>query len=228
MRLLPAILIATSLFICPGCTPVRTVYDEQGNVVTDDEPGGEKDLASTFEKRFDAAFSEKKTQDGVPMTTSSKVSSFQRELDDARRIDKPYATGSFDTGRKLDLRDDGFAGAGKRFTSGKGDIEKATNSMYSTDLRPDFMNDSHGISRSQHYAGARQDARSSLEGRTLDERSRTHYLPDTIPYTREQQNNYVENRRNQAKQPTIIDYQEYYRRHKNSVRQLLGRDNEPL
>ena len=93
------------LLCCTACTPVRTVYDEHGNVVKDDDDGGgEKDLMSTFEKRFDAAFSEQKTKDGVPQTTSSKVSPFQRELDDARRIDKPYATGSFDTGKHLDLR----------------------------------------------------------------------------------------------------------------------------
>ena len=120
------------LLCCTACTPVRTVYDEQGNVVKDDDTGGEKDLISTFEKRFDAAFSEQKTKDGVPQTTSSKVSSFQRELDDARRIDKAYATGSFDTGKHLDLREDGFAGASKRFSTGKDGIEKTANTMYSS------------------------------------------------------------------------------------------------
>lgn len=227
--MLPRLLIPAlaGLLICAGCTPVRTVYDDQGNVVKDDEPGGEKDLMSTFEKRFDAAFSEQKTADGVPMTTSSKVSSFQRELDDARRIDKPFSTGSFDTGKTLDLREDGFAGASKRFSSGKDGIEKTSNSMYSTDLRPDFMNESHGISRTRAYLGADHDDRSSLEGLALDERSKTHHLTDYEPYNTGQSNNYVENRRNKTSQPTIIDYQEYYRRHKNSVRQLLGRDNEP-
>lgn len=222
------ILALAGLLFSAGCTPVRTVYDDQGNVVKDDAPGGEKDLMSTFEKRFDAAFSEKKTADGVPMTTSSKVSSFQRELDDARRIDKPFATGSFDTGKTLDLREDGFAGASKRFSSGKDGIEKTTNSMYSTDLRPDFMNESHGISRTQSFTGADHDDRSSLEGLALDERSKTHHLTDYEPYSTQQSNDYVERRRHKTKQPTIIDYQEYYRRHKNSVRQLLGRDNEPL
>lgn len=217
------------LLCCTACTPVRTVYDEQGNVVKDDDDGGgEKDLMSTFEKRFDAAFSEQKTKDGVPQTTSSKVSSFQRELDDARRIDKPYATGSFDTGKHLDLREDGFAGASKRYSSGKDGIEKTPNSMYSPDLRPDFMDESHhGISFSDRYAGADHDDRSDLEGRTRDDRDKIHHLTEREPYSTDQQNNYTEHRRNKTPQPTITDYQEYYRQHRNSVRQLLGRDNEP-
>lgn len=224
LRWLPLVL----LLCCTACTPVRTVYDAQGNEVKDEEDGGgEKDLMSTFEKRFDAAFSEQKTKDGVPQTTSSKVSSFQRELDDARRIDKPFATGSFDTGKHLDLREDGFAGAGKRFSTGKDGIEKTTNSMYSTDLRPDFMDASHGISFSDRYTGATHDDRSDLEGRTRDDRSKTHYLTDYEPYNTGQQNNYTEHRRNKTPQPDIIHYRDYYRQHKNSVRQLLGRDNDP-
>lgn len=224
LRWLPLVL----LLCCTACTPVRTVYDAQGNEVKDEEDGGgEKDLMSTFEKRFDAAFSEQKTKDGVPQTTSSKVSSFQRELDDARRIDKPFATGSFDTGKHLDLREDGFAGAGKRFSTGKDGIEKTTNSMYSTDLRPDFMDASHGISFSDRYTGATHDDRSDLEGRTRDDRSKTHYLTDYEPYNTGQSNSYTEHRRNKTPQPNIIHYRDYYRQHKNSVRQLLGRDNDP-
>lgn len=220
-----ALLALSGLLACVSCTPVRTIYDDQGNIVKD-EPGGEKDLVSTFEKRFNDSFSEHKTQDGVPQTTSSKVSSFQRQLDDARKIDKPFATGSFDTGRQLDLRSNGFDGSGKRFDSGKDGIERTANSMYSTDLRPDFMNDSHGISHSNRYKGADKASRSSLEGLARDDRSQSHYLSDSIPYSTTQSNNYVEGRRNKTEQPTIMNYQEYYRQHRNSVRQLLGRDNE--
>ena len=74
LRLLTVALLA--LLCCSACTPVRTVYDSMGNEVNEEENGGEKDLMSTFEKRFDAAFSEQKTTDGVPQTTSSKVSAF--------------------------------------------------------------------------------------------------------------------------------------------------------
>ena len=220
-----AMLALSAILACASCTPVRTIYDDQGNIVKD-EPGGEKDLVSTFEKRFNDSFSEHKTQDGVPQTTSSKVSSFQRQLDDARKIDKPFATGDFDTGKTLDLRSDGFAGAAKRFDSGKDGIERTANSMYSTDLRPDFMNDSHGISHSNRYQGADKDSRSTMEGMALNDRSKSHYLSDSIPYSTNQSNHYVEGRRNKTEQPTIKNYQEYYRQHRNSVRQLLGRDNE--
>lgn len=216
-----------ALLGCTACTPVRTVYDSQGNEVKDDEPGGEKDLMSTFEKRFDNDFSEKKNADGVPVTTSGKVSSFQRELDNARKIDKPFATGSFDTGRQLDLRNDSFNGGSKRFNTGKDDIARTGNDMFSTDLRPDFMNESHGISHSQRYRGASTADRSDLEGIARNDRDESFYLSDDEPYTTTQSNNYVEHRRDKSGQPTIIHYKDYYRQHINSVRQLLGRDNEP-
>ena len=221
------LLMLLAMLGCTACTPVRTVYDSQGNEVKDDEPGGEKDLMSTFEKRFDNDFSEKKNADGVPVTTSGKVSSFQRELDNARKIDKPFATGSLDTGRQLDLRDDSFGGGSKRFDTGKDDIARTGNDMFSTDLRPDFMNESHGISHSQRYRGASTADRSDLEGIARNDRDETYHLTDYEPYTTTQSNNYVEHRRDKSGQPTIIHYKDYYRQHINSVRQLLGRDNEP-
>lgn len=224
----PLTLALLALLCCSACTPVRTVYDSMGNEVNEEENGGEKDLMSTFEKRFDAAFSEQKTADGVPQTTSSKVSSFQRDLEDARRMDKSFSTGSFDTGKQLDLRESGFAGAGKRYASGKDGIEKTVNSLYSTDLRPDFMNESHGISHSTRYTGADASNRSSLEGLSTGARSQSFYLAGETPYNTSQQgSSYVEHRRDKTQQPTIINYQDYYRQHRNSVRQLLGRDNDP-
>lgn len=227
LRRTATIFLLTGLLCSTACTPVRTVYDSMGNEVTDDDTGGEKDLMSTFEKRFDAAFSEQKTADGVPQTTSSKVSSFQKDLDDARRMDKQFSTRSFDTGKHLDLRENGFTGSSKRYDTGKDGIERSANSMYSTDLRPDFMNESHGISHSHRYSGADGGDRSTLEGISTDERSKSHYLTDYEPYRTSQESGYIEHRRNKTQQPTIINYQEYYRQHKNSVRQLLGRDNEP-
>jgi hypothetical protein len=65
-----------------------------------------------------------------------------------------------------------------------------------------------------------------MEGMALNDRSKSHYLSDSIPYSTNQSNHYVEGRRNKTEQPTIMNYQEYYRQHRNSVRQLLGRDNE--
>lgn len=208
-----------------ACTPVRTVYDAQGNEVKDDEQGGEKDLMTTFEKRFDAAFSEQKTKDGVPMTTSSRVSPFQRELDEARKINKTFSTGRFDAGNRLDLRDDGFSGASKRFNTGKDGISKTTNSMYSTDLRPDFMNESHGISHNQRFADASHANRSHLEGLTRNDRSESFSLTDYEPYTTATESGYIETRRNKTRQPTIMDKQDYYRQFRGGIKGLLGTDN---
>lgn len=223
----PFILAVISMGLV-ACTPVRTVYDSQGNVVEDDdEPGVEKDLMTTFEKRFDAAFSEKKTKDGVPMTTSSKVSSFQRELDDARKIDKTYSTGRFDTGSRLNWREDGYSAATKRFNSGKEEIARTGNSMYSTDLRPDFMNESHGISHSQQFAGASRTNRSTLEGMTSNERGEYFHLSDYSPYTTNTESGYIESRRDKTEQPTIIDHKDYYRQFRGGLKGLLGTDNAP-
>ncbi len=219
----PHVLYFLLLLGCAACTPVRTVYDSQGNVVKEDEePGGEKDLMSTFEKRFDAAFSEKKTQDGVPMTTSSKVSPFQQELDNARKINKTFSTGNFDTGSRLDLRGDSFAGAAKRFNTGKDGIAKAENAMYSTDLRPDFMNESHGISHSQRYK-TDSSQRSSMEGRTVS--TSNYWLDNDEPYTTSTESGYIETRRNKAGQPTIIDHKDYYRQFRGGLKGLLGTEN---
>lgn len=221
LSLLPAFIL---LLVCTACTPVRTVYDAHGNVV-DDEPGGEKDLMSTFEKRFDAAFSEQKTKDGVPMTTSSRVSSFQRDLDDARRIDKSFSTGRFDTGARLDLMDERHSALSKRFDPGKGDISKNSHSLFSTGLRPDFMNESHGISHSQRFAGAGRDDRSQLEGRYRDDRGKSVYLTDDEPFTTSEESGYIETRRNKTKQPVIMDKEDYYRQFRGGIKGLLGTDN---
>ena len=223
MKLCASLLILSSLLCSTACTTVRTVYDSQGNVVKDDDTGGiEKDLMSTFEKRFDAAFSEQKTKDGVPMTTSSKVSSFQRELDNARKIDKEFTTKGFDTGKQLNIRDTGFSGASKTFSTAS--IQKKQSDRYSTDLRPDFMNETHGISHATRYT-ADHDDRSFAEGVNLNDRSTTYHLDEQEPYSTSQENNYVESRRNKTKQPTIIHYSDYYRQQRQGIRALLGRDN---
>lgn len=218
------ILPVLTLLELAACTPVRTVYDENGNVVSD-EPGGEKDLMATFEKRFDAAFSEQKTKDGVPMTTSSKVSAYQRDLDEARRIDKTFSTGTFDTGSRLGLRDSSYDAAAKRFQTGKSDISRTTNSMYSTALRPDFMNETHGISHNQRYAGASSTDRSQLEGLSRNDRSKSFSLTDYEPYTTDTESGYIETRRHKTKEPVIMDKQDYYRQFRGGLKGILGTDN---
>ncbi len=221
--MLPRLLTYTlaALLCCSGCTPVRTVYDEQGNLVKDDEPGGEKDLMSVYEKKFNNDFVVKKTKDGVPQTTSNKVSSFQRDLNKARSSKEKFSTKVFDTGKKSDLRDKSFGGANKTFDPGGKAIERNTNSMFARDMRPDFMNETHGISHNNRYREGMN--RFHMEGKTMQ--TSTYYNNTTAPFSREEQSTYFEMRRNKSEQPQIIDHQEYYRQHKQGIRDLLGRDN---
>lgn len=224
-RIAPFALLA--LLLCGGaCTPVRTIYDEQGNVVTNDAPGGEKDLVSAYEKKFNESFSVTKTKDGVPQTTSSKVSRFQKELDNARKTDTTFSTGSFDTGKRLDLRSQGADGLSKRFYSGKDDIEKPVNSMYSTDLRPDFMNETKGLGLDRRYMTP-SNSRSHMEGIVSHDSGTSHNLDDTVPYQTSESSTYVETRRNKRGEPTIIPFREYQKQQIFKLRDLLGRDNDP-
>ena len=223
LRRIPILLLA-ALLCGVGCTPIRTVYDSQGNEVKqDDSPGGEKDLMSTFEKRFNDSFKETKTQDGVPRTTSSKVSSFQRYLDDSRRDDTAFATGSFDTGKSLDLRDKSYGDSSRRFFSGKDGIEKKASSMYSTDLRPDFMNESRGISHSRRYLTP-SESTSRMQGDMARDDGQLFYLGDSASsYQTDQESGYIETRRNKRGEPTIIPYRDYYRQNKMKGTDLLQR-----
>ena len=89
------------------------------------------------------------------------------------------------------------------------------------------MNESHGISHSQRYGGASSADRSDMEGIARNDRSQTYHLTGDESYSTGESSTYVEGRRNKTPQPDIIDYRDYYRQHIHSVRQLLGRDNEP-
>lgn len=220
-RLFTTAALAT-LLCCTGCTPVRTVYDDQGNLVKDDEPGGEKDLMSVYEKRFNNDFVVKKTKEGIPQTTSRRVSSFQGALDNARNSKDKFSTKVFDTGKASDLRSKSFNGANKAFNSGSKALEKNSNTMFARNLRPDFMNESHGISHSTRYRDAM--VRSRMEGKTMQ--TSTYYNNTPSPFSRAEQSTYFEMRRDKTEQPEIIDHRDYYRQHKQGIRELLGRDNE--
>lgn len=223
--MLPRLLtIALAALLCiTGCTPVRTVYDSQGNLVTeDDEPGGEKDLMSVYEKKFNNDFTVKKTEDGVPQTVSTKQSPFQRDLDNARNSKEQFATKSISFGKENEWRNKNYGGADKEFNTGREALGKKSNTMFSTDMRPDFMNETHGISRTDQYQGWR--SRSSMEGKTMQ--TSTYYNNRHTTYADMEQDAYFELRRNKTEQPVIIDHREYYRRHKQGIRDLLGRDNE--
>lgn len=226
MRRLMTSLVLAALLCCTGCTPVRTVYDASGNEVReDDDAGGESDLMSVYEKKFNESFSVQKTADGVPQTISNKVSSFQRDLESARGTTEQFSTKSFDTGSGHDWKNKSFAGASREFNTGKTAYDKRSNSMFSRDMQPDFMNESHGISHSDLYLST-ADKRSSVEGK-INETS-SYYISETAPFSTSETNHYFENRRDKAGQPVIIDHREYYKKHRQGVRELLGRDNVPL
>ena len=220
-------ILALAALLCnTGCTPVRTVYDANGNEVQeDDAAGGESDLMSVYEKKFNESFAVKKTADGVPQTVSNKVSSFQRDLEKARGTTERFSTRDFDTGSGLDWKNKSFAGASKEFNTGKTAYDKRSNSMFSRDMQPDFMNESHGISHSDRYLST-ADNRSSAEGRISETSS--YYISETAPFSTNETDHYFESRRDKAGQPVIIDHREYYKKHRQGIRELLGRDNVPL
>lgn len=216
------LLILMGVFVV-GCQSVRTVYDENGQEVKEDEPGGEKDLMSHFESQFNASFSESRTKDGVPQATSSKRSRFQKDIDEARRDDKEYITGAFGgVERKDSLRTITFSGADKDFAGGKG-YEGLKSSPISRDLRPDFMNESHGISHSDSYMD--HSTRSQAEGTTAEASGRL-FSTDASEYQTTRQSGYIESRRTRTPEPRIMDYRDYYRKTIEETRTMLGRDKE--
>lgn len=219
MRLLPALLC---LLCLTACHSVRTVYDENGNVVKENATGSESDLSEHFEKEFDDSFSEKKLN-GIPTSTSDRVSPYQKKLDDARRETKEYATGSY-TGasKRSSLRDTVADAAGKSF-SGNKRYDTGGRVAYDTNLRPDFLNETHGISATQRAEadGAERrnasDRLSSMDGKT--------YATRTADVDRESADGYIESRRDKTPEPEVTNFRDYYRRSLHSTKALLGRDN---
>lgn len=205
-----------------ACQTVRTVYDENGQEVKDDDSGGEKDLMSHFESQFNASFSESRNKDGVPQATSSKRSRFQKDIDAARRGDKEYITGAFGGVERQDsLRSISFTGADRDF-SGRKTYDGLKTSSISRDLRPDFMNDSHGISHSDAYMD--HSSRSAMEGAQANASGRV-YSTDASEFQTSRQSGYIEGRRNRTPEPRIMDYRDYYRKTIEETRTMLGRDN---
>ncbi len=218
------VLIA-ALFAClllPACETVRTVYDEGGNVVKPDEGEGakESDLFSAYEKRFDAAFSEKRNAQGVPEARSGRVSAFQKELDSARSTKNSYATKAFGGLREDDSRSRSFNGS-KVYAGGKVYEGGSTRSMFSRDTRPDFMNESHGIAHTDYQGGER--SRSEAEGVASDDSGRI-YSTHASNYRREQESGYFEERRDATPAPPIYDHKDTQTREIMNIRNILGRD----
>ncbi len=204
-----------------SCETVRTVYDEGGNEVKQDNSEGarESDLFSAYEKRFDESFSEKKNAQGVPEAQSRRVSGFQRELDSARDTNNPYATKSFGGTKESNLRDKDFKGT-KIYSGGKTYGLSRTESAISRDMRPDFMNESRGIAHDQ-YQGTL--GRSGSEGTYTDAYDET-YGTHASNYRREQESGYFESLRNQTPAPPIYDHRDTQTKEIMNIRNILGRD----
>ncbi len=209
------------LLLLPACETVRTVYDEGGNVVKDDEREGarESDLFSAYEKRFDESFSEKKNAQGVPEAKSRRVSGFQRELDSARSTDNTYATKSFGGLKESGERSKGFTGT-KIYSGGKVYEVGRMQSAITRDMRPDFMNESHGIAHDSYQGPL---------GRSRDEGSHTDawqgaYATHASSYRREQESGYFESLRDRAPAPPIYDHRDVQTKEIMNIRNILGRD----
>ncbi len=204
-----------------SCESVRTVYDEGGNVVKEDEGEGarESDLFAAYEKRFDESFSEKKNAQGVPEAKSRRVSAFQRELDSARDADTPYATKQFGNLKESSLKDSRYGGT-RIYSGGKVYEGSSTQSAITRDMRPDFMNANRGIAHESYQGDL---SRSSSEGIYTDAMQGT-YSTNASSYRREQESGYFESLRDQTPAPPIYDHREQQTREIMNIRNILGRD----
>ncbi len=218
-----SLILATLLasLLLPACKTVRTVYDEGGNVVKQDNHEGakESDLFEAYEKRFDEAFSEQRNAQGVPEARSRRVSGFQKELEAARDTDNPYATKSFGGLKESNLRDQNFKGT-KVYAGGKAYEGSRTQSAITRDMRPDFMNESHGIAHEDYQGNL---GRSGAEGsytNTYEGAYGTH----ASRYRREQESGYFESLRDQTPAPPIYDHRDTQTRDIMNIRSILGRD----
>ncbi len=218
----PVVIALLASLLMPACESVRTVYDEGGNVVKQDEHEGakESDLFEAYEKRFDEAFSEKRNAQGVPEAKSRRVSGFQKELEAARDTNDPYMTKSFGGLKESHLRDQNFQGS-KVYAGGKVYEGSRTQSAITRDMRPDFMNESHGIAHSDYLGG--QLGRSASEG-TYTGDSGEVYRTHASRYRREQESGYFESLRDQTPAPPIYDHRDTQTREIMNIRSILGRD----
>ena len=216
--------LTTLLFatLC-SCESVRTVYDENGRVVKERDGARERSLNDYFEEEFDSNFTEQKNKDGVPQATSHKVSSYQKDIDAARRGDKEYATGSYNAGGTSSFAGKQFSGSSDRFDGSKRFDGFSGDSAYNTDMRPAFMSESKGVAHTA-YTGHSSADRYSAEGANYDASGRIYATHDSGISTTDT-SGYFESRKEKWGKPTIINKGEYYKRTVEETRTMLGRDN---
>lgn len=220
---LQAFFFPLALLLLQSCESVRTVYDENGHEVKESAPGQEKDLESYFNEEFASSFSEKKNKEGVPETTSSKVSRFQKDLDAARRSDERFHTTAFSGIHENDARTHSFDGADKSFDAHK-PYEGTFSSNIDTRLRPAFMKEGKGLVRSESvYGGISPTDRSPMEG-TVSDISGRPYATHASHISTSDRSGYFESRKERFGKPQIINYRQYYKKSIEETRTLLGRD----
>lgn len=210
--------LVIALLLC-ACESVRTVYDEHGVEVKEREPGKESDLMSRFEERIDASFQRKKNADGVPQAVSSRVSSFQKELDAARGTEERYATSAFSGVRENDALSTRYKGS-KEF-DGRKSYAGTRESSYDVTRQPDFLNEHRGLAHEAYRED--QSTRSPAEGSLLRGSDET-FETSASRYTRDTKSGYFESRREKTKQPVIRDYKDVYSKEVFNTRSILGRD----
>lgn len=210
------------VLLLSACETVRTVYDDNGNVVdADAEPKGERDISDLMEKEFNSSFSVQKTKDGVPLTVSNKVSRYQSDLDAARQTDKEYAAGSY-SGRS-EFSTMSFAGAGKVF-SAQDAYSGGVGKQIEKDLHPDFAKPSRGIYGTDD-AFAQREVRAAIEG-YRSASARREFSAGESAYSRDTTSGYIETRRDNTPPPRIMTRDQYYRKTVEQTRTMLGRDKE--
>lgn len=218
--------ITLTLTLCMmSCRSERTVYDQYGNVVKESVPGEEKDIYTVMEERFDAAFSEKKNKDGVPETASSRVSRYQRDIDNARTGGKQFLTKAFTASSESGIRDKVYGESGKDF-GGRKTFAGIKNDTYSRDLRPDFLNENRGLAH-KDYMGSHIGKRSGWENRASADSGERYYAP-LSQYNGHERSTYIQSRESRREQPLIYDHQNQGTKSIEDTRRLLGRDESAL
>ncbi len=216
-----AFLLLAGLLL-PACESVRTVYDEGGNEVKPNESEGatESDLFAAYEKRFNESFSEKRNEQGVPEATSRRVSSFQKELDNAREADTPFASKSYDGVKESNIGGKTYAGT-KLYDASKTYEGSGVRSSITQDMKPDFMNENRGIAHRDYTGGISE--RNKYEGTYTDDAGHS-YGTHASQYRREQESGYFESHRHDTPAPPIYDHRSAQSKEIMNIRNILGRD----
>lgn len=216
-------LVTGMLLLLCACESVRTVYDEFGNEVKESKTGGgEKDLTAHMEEKWNNSFSEKKNDQGIPQAVSNRVSSFQKDLDDASGTGKQFFTKSYGGVSTNEAYAVSYAGAGKKFgvkeayTGGdRGRIDK--------DLHPAFATAGKGVySTADSYARAGSRYAQEGAGNVAADRS---FPTNESFYNGQAESGYFESRRESMPAPRVMSRGEYYQKSVEETRMMLGRDD---